>query len=136
MEKPREIPPNAASRDQVASVQRRVEALGVGFHDAVKAAGLGRNLGYRLLRGEGSVGSLRKVEDWLVREEAKRGPRAAEKREANALKEWAELGEALRELDPARFEQFLIGIREIVKAKQTEKSVLVQMFRVNPDFDK
>lgn len=134
MEKGREIPPHAAPRDFVESVRKRVEAIGVSFHDAVKSAGLSRNTGYKLLRGEGSLGSLRQVEDWLVREEAKRGPRpSTEKAE---LDEWGELGVALKELDPRRFDAMLEGIREIVAARKRERDVLSKMFRPNPDVDK
>lgn len=134
MEKRGEIPPNAAPRESVSAVKERIEALGVNFHEAVKSAGLTRNTGYKLLRGTASLGSLRKVEDWLVREEAKRGPR--EKSEPDDLAEWAGLGRDLRELDPQRFVAMLEGVREIVAARKREREVLARIFRPTPNYEK
>lgn len=132
MEKQREIPPNAAPRETVERVKKRIEVIGVDFHDAVKRAGLSRNTGFKLLRGEGSQGSLRKIEDWLVREESKRGPRPKE----DPIADWTELGRDLQQLDPRRFEAMLEGVREIVAVRKRESEVLLKMFRPNPDFDK
>ncbi|HET9748352.1 MAG TPA: hypothetical protein VFS06_03525 [Casimicrobiaceae bacterium] len=134
MDKQREIPPHAAPRDFVDRVKKRVEAIGVSFHDAVEKAGVSRNTGYKLLRGEGSLGSLRRIEDWLVREEAKRGPQ--EKLSKDEMAEWADLGRELQKLDQQRFEAMLVGLRELVAVRKREDEVLRQMFRPNPDFGK
>jgi transcriptional regulator with XRE-family HTH domain len=134
MDKQREIPPNAAPRESVASVKKRAEALGLSFHEAAKQAGLSRNTGYKLLRGEGSLGSLREIEDWLIREEAKRGTKG--KPDKDVIEEWEQLGRDLKELDPRRFDAMLEGIREIVSARKRERDVLSKMFRANPDVDR
>lgn len=71
MEKRQEISakPNAASRHDVERVTKRVEALDVDFHYAVDKAGLSRPTGFRLLKGEGSMASLRKLDEWAASEE-------------------------------------------------------------------
>lgn len=123
--------PNAASRDAVEDAKRRVQALGISWHDAVREAGLSRNTGFTMLRYEASVASLRKLEEWLVVEESRRPKRTTSK--GGLISEWASLGEEMSELDPTLFEQMLEGIREVVKAERQKEGAFHKIFRANPD---
>jgi hypothetical protein len=140
MDKTREIPPNAAPRDGVKHASDRISALGLEFHDVVASVGLSRNTGYKLLRGEGSLASLRKIEEWLVLEESKRGRKpppiaTVSKSGKDRLAEWTEVGAELQLLDPKRFEQFLDGARELVAAKKHERNAMALIFQPTPGAD-
>ncbi len=130
-----EIPPNAAPLASVQAVKKRIEALGIDYHEGVKLAGVSRNTGYTLLRGRGSLGKLREIEDWLVREEAKR-PRPKPASKDERLTEWSDLGAELARLDPARMDEMLEGLREIVKAKKMETNAILKIFRATPEPDR
>lgn len=128
-----QIPPNAASRHEVDRVRSRVDDLGVTWHDAVAKADLGRNVGFKLLRGHGSVASLRKIDEWAASEESRRPSRSKDQKRTSKTAEWATLGAELAELDPAKFESMLDGLRDLVKAKRDEGAAILKMFRPNPD---
>ena len=127
------IPPNAASKHDVERVRARVEDLGKPWANAVIAAGLGRNVGFKLLRGHGSVASLRKIDEWAASEESRRPPRSKEKQKASRVEEWASLGAELAVLDSEKFDAMLEGLRDLVKAKRDEGAAILKMFRANPD---
>lgn len=131
MEKAREIPPNAAPRDDVDRVRKRLERLGVDFHEAVKKAEISRNTGYRLLRGEGSIGTLRQLEEWVVKQERSRGVKSSDRE--RAVEEWAELGGDLSKLDLEDFGQMLAALRDYVGAKKQMASAIRKMFRATPE---
>lgn len=123
--------PNAAARADVDDARRRVEELGLDWHETVQKI-LSRNTAYTLLRGEGSVGSLRKIEDWLVTKEAERAIERP-KGKANTIAEWAAIGEQLHELDADKFEKVLDGLRDVLRATKIEQGGILKMFRPNPD---
>jgi len=137
MEKRGQIPakPNAAPKADVDRVRARVEALGLDWHDAVKSSGLSYSTGYRFLNYEGSVGKLRTLEEWVVKEEAKRKqparPTIAESDAQSA--EWLELGRQLADLDPAQFQVVLEGLRDIVEATKLTQAAFRKMLRATPD---
>jgi len=128
----RPVPKNAATKSQVDAVKEKAESLGIDFHDAVKQAGISKNTGYTLLRGIGSIGSLRTIEAWLDKEGAKRPSSKA----ADPLQEWLALGQDLHRLDRRRFDEMLDGLRIVVDAKRREADGISQMFRANPDYPK
>jgi len=138
MEKPREIPgvavpKNHATAAQVAEVVARANAIGQEWVELCKKAGIERATAFRLKAGKASIGSLRSVEDELVRIEAKsRRPLVGSNAES-PLAEWAELGAKLRELDAARFAEMLTGVRLLVDAKIQEKNAFAMILRPNPD---
>lgn len=135
MEKQREIsakvPPNAPPWDSVADVIKRIEALGREFHDVAALAGVSRSVSFALLRGAGSIASLHKIEDWLVKEETKKPKRSTSP--GSKLEEWAALGEKLAALNPTDFERILNGLRTLVKTEEERQGAFVLMFRPNPD---
>lgn len=126
------VPKNAATKAQVEEVRLKAERLGIDFHDAVKEAGISRNTGYTLLRGRGSVGSLRTVEEWLL----KAAKNSSRRPNADPLAEWVALGKELHELDRRRFDEMLDGLRVVVDAKKREADGINHMFRGNPDYKK
>lgn len=140
MEKRQEISakPNAAPRSEVERVRRRIDALGIDWHDAVTQAGLSRPTGFRLLNGQGSVASLRSVDEWAAKEEIrlKRKPDTNAEQQASALEEWAELGRQLQELDPARFATTLDGLRDVLESVKLQRQAIHKMFRATPDRDR
>jgi hypothetical protein len=139
MEKRREIPapknPNAPSRSDVERVRGRITALGLDWIDACEKAGLGRATAYRLLKGEASIGKLRELEEWVVKEEAKQHkPALGTKDEQDGkLSEWSSLGEELMRLDPARFADTLDGLRDVLASVKLTRSAFQKMFRATPD---
>jgi hypothetical protein len=135
VEKPREIPPNAAPRSEIDRVRARVAALGFEWHDAVSKAGIARNTGYTLLRGIASVGTLRKLEEWVVKQEHARGakPARAASEDEKDVEAWAELGRELLELDPDGFKARLDGLRQFVKAQKDQEAAIRKMFRATPE---
>lgn len=123
----RDLPPNAAPAAEVERVRTRLERLGIKWHEAVEAAGLSRNTGFTLLRGLGSIASLRRIDEWAAREESRK-PMSTMKSQQNKQTEWAALGAELADLDPARFDTMLDGLRDFVKAKRDESGALLKMF--------
>lgn len=120
------LPPNAASIDEVNRVKKRLETLGFGFHEATKAAGISKSVSFRLLRGLASLASLRKLEDWLVREET-RSPVPTVKATQSKQNEWASLGAAIADADPEGFETMLEGLRDLVKAERDRSIALLKI---------
>lgn len=137
MEKRGQIPakPNAATKSDVERVRARVAALGYEWHDAIKRAGLSYATGYRFLNYEASVGKLRELEEWVVKEEGKRNrpvlPTAAEQDERIA--EWSKLGDALMKADPQRFQEVLEGLRDVVEAARLTQLAFLKILRATPD---
>lgn len=121
--------PNAPAKSDVDRVTRRFERLGNGmdFVDAVIAAGISRATAFRLQNGEASVATLRKFEEWVVKQESVRGIRSSEI--ARSVEEWTELGDDLAKLDPERFNEMLTALRAIVGATKTIDSAMRTMFR-------
>jgi hypothetical protein len=132
MEKRREIPPNAPRRDHLEEVQARVARLGREWHEFGEAAGVSKPVRYALLRGEGSVSSLRKMEDLLSTEEAKANAAKPQERDEQ-LAEWMELGRELQRLDPHQFVESLDGFRDFVQSVKLRSSSIRKMFRATPD---
>lgn len=127
--------PNAATRADVERVKKRIEALGLSFHDAVEKAQLSRPTGFRLLKGEGSVASLRQLDEYAAREEARQkrtAPQTAEQQDA-ALEEWAQLGRELQAMDPERFASTLDGLRDVLESVKLQRAAFSKMFRATPD---
>jgi hypothetical protein len=127
--------PNAATRADVERVKSRINALGVDFHDAVKQADISYPTGYRILKGDASVGSLRKLEDWVVKEERRRKLPAqptAEEQDAR-LAEWLEIGRELARLDPGLFDNALDGLRDMLGSVKLREQAISKIFRATPD---
>jgi hypothetical protein len=138
MDKPREIPgvavpKNHATVAQVAEVVARAAAIGLDWVDLCKRAGIERATAFRLKAGRASIGSLRSVEEFLVKLEAKAPKQLVGSSAAAPITEWAELGARLRELDPNRFGEMLNGLRLLVDAKEQEKNAFSMFLRPNPD---
>lgn len=134
-EKAREIPPNAAPRADVDRVKGRIKALGLEWHEACDKAGIARNTSYTLKRYQASVGTLRKLEEWVVKQEHARGAKpvhTASDGDRN-VEAWAELGRELLELDPDGFQARLDGLRQFVKAKRDQEAAIRKMFRATPE---
>lgn len=114
-------------------MRERILRLGIDFHAAVKDAGISRPTGYTLLRGTASVGTLRRLEDWVVRQESKRG--GAQPRDGSAvqLDEWTQLGRELAELDPDDFDRTIDGLRDLIAAKKLQATAIRKMFRATPE---
>lgn len=120
---------NAATVEQVAAVRGRVEAIGWGWHDAVADAKVSRNVGYTLLKGKGSIGSLREVEEWLKRkEETVAAARARDPREV-----WASLGEELTQLGEEQMAVTIEAVTEYISAEKRRRAAFLKLLRVNPD---
>jgi hypothetical protein len=140
MEKRGQIPakPNSAPKVDVDRVKARIEALELDWHDAVKSAGLSYATGYRFLKYEGSVGKLRQLEEWVLKEELRRKktpqPTAAEQDAQFA--EWMELGQQLSSVDPEHFQRVLEGLRDVLEAARLTQSAFRKMLRVTPDTDR
>jgi hypothetical protein len=130
--------PNSAPKADVDRVKARVEALGVDWHDAVKSAGLSYATGYRFLKYEGSVGKLKVLEEWLVREEIRRKkvptPTVAE--QDARIAEWDELGRELAEVDPQHFARVLEGLKDVLQASRLTREAFRKMLRATPDSDR
>jgi molybdenum-dependent DNA-binding transcriptional regulator ModE len=140
MDKRREIPgsqkPNSAPRADVDRVLKRISELGLDVHVASKAAGLSRMTGYRFLDYEASVGSLRTLEEWVVKEEAKRqktGATTTREQHDQLLAEWTRLGEELVQIAPARFADAMDGLRDMIESVRLQQRALHKMFRPTPD---
>lgn len=138
MEKRREIPaqkPNAAPKSDVDRVLKRIEQLGVSGEDALEGAGYSRPTWFRFKKYETSVGTVRAVEEWAVKEEGKRRkPSAPTTTEQEALlAEWAKLGEQLLAADPARFHSTLDGLRDVLESVKLTQRAFSKMFRATPD---
>jgi hypothetical protein len=137
MEKRGQIPgkPNSAPKADVDRVRARIEALGIDWHDAVKAAGLSYATGYRFLKYEGSVGKLRELEEWVVKQEAKRDrpPMPTGVEQDARLAEWSELGAELMRLDPQRFNEVFEGLRDVLEAAKLTQSAFLKILRATPD---
>jgi len=124
--------PNAAPRDLVDGLVKRIAALGMTIHDAVEKAGQGRATGYRFLRYEASLASYSELDEWVKREELKK-PRASEQKLDGKMREWAQLGQELHDMDVDRFDTALDELRRVVDALHTLSGGKVLAFRVNPD---
>ncbi len=120
---------HAATVEQVAEVKSRIEAIGVGWHDAVADAGVSRNVGYTLLNGKGSIGSLRTIEEWLKRKEAEvTAARARDPREV-----WASLGAELASLGDDQMMVTIEAVTEYISAEKRRRSAFLKLLRVTPD---
>jgi hypothetical protein len=137
MAKAREIPggkkpersyANAASKESVQAVRERVEALGVDWHDACEQSDVSRNVGYTLLRGEGGIASLRKIEKWLADKEAQ-----VEAQKARDPKErWQRLADELQELGMSELDTTMDGIEEYIRAEKRRRAALQKILRITP----
>lgn len=137
MEKRRESPapkPNAAPRADAERVLKRIEDLGIKGEDAFEAAGLSRPTYFRMKKYEASVGTVRKIEEWLLGEERRRqkpeGPSKSE--EERLMAEWAQLGEDMLATNPARFRHMLESLREVVDAERRMQQAEAKAFRATP----
>ena len=120
---------HSASVEEVEAVRARVEAIGWGWHDAVDDAGVSRNVGYTLLRGQGSIGSLRTIEEWVKRkEDEKSAELGREPREA-----WAALGEELETLGPDQLGVTIEAVREYISAEKRRRAAFSKLLRVTPE---
>lgn len=141
MDKRREIPaakPMAASRADTDRVIARIESLGLKVEDAVEAAGYKRATYFRLKKYEASVGTVRDLDEWLVKEESKRkkpGTPTGSEREA-LLAEWAELGERLMESAPDEFARMFEGLRVIAESVELRTRGFALINRVVPRNDR
>lgn len=141
MDKRREIPatkPNAAPRADVDRVSQRIASLGIDFHDAVEKAGISRATAYRFQNYTASVGKLRELEEWVVKEEARQRKPAQptiEQQDAQQA-EWAEIGRELARLDPALFAATLDGLRDVLESVKLREQGIRKMFRATPDHDR
>lgn len=139
MEKRGQIPtaqkPNAAAKADVERIRQRVSDLGTEWNEAVKAAGLGYATGYRFLKGEASVASLRTLEEWVVKEELRRKktPAPSPAEQDARLAEWLDLGRELMASDPRRFDVTLDGLRDVLQSVKLQQSAFRKMFRATPD---
>lgn len=141
MEKRKEIPaekPNAAAKADVERVRERIDRLEIDFHDAVKRAGFSKPTGYRLLNAEASVGTLRELEEWVVKEERRRKqPPQPTSEEIDArLVEWNDLGRELMQLEPQQFDASLDGLRDLVQSIKLRDRAITKMFRATPGADR
>lgn len=123
---------NAAPIDAVDKVRERVEALGYEWKKAIELAGVSRNVGYTLLRGEGSLASLRKVEDWVAREQAKQKTTAAKR---SPRDEWMALADELESLGGDELANTIEGLQEYIRAEKRRRAALRKMFRATPDYE-
>lgn len=129
----REIPtdqkPNAAPRSDVDRVVARIKALGIEYHSAVKQARLSRQTGYRLLGYTASVGTLRKLEEWVVAEEHRQNKAAAFTKDQGEqlLEGWQQLGEELLSLDPAGFAIAADSLRDVIESIRIGKRAADKM---------
>lgn len=141
MDKRREIPavkPNAAPRADVDRVSQRIASLGYDFHDAVEKAGISRATAYRFQSYTASVGKLRELEEWVVKEEARQKKPAQptiEQQDAQQA-EWAEIGRELARLDPQLFAATLDGLRDVLESVKLREQGIRKMFRATPDHDR
>lgn len=120
---------NAASKDAVEKMREEIEAIGWDWHEAVKAAGVSRNVGYTLLRGEGSVGSLRSIEEWFVKEAAKKRAGGAR----TPREEWMAIADELEKLGPDELPRTIEGLQEYLRAEKRRLAALRKIFRATPD---
>ena len=144
MEKRREIPgkPNSAPKADVDRVAQRIVALG--YKDIVDAAekagipGISRSTAYRFRDYTASVGKLRELEEWALKEERRRNlPAQPTTAEMNAqMREWTELGEQLNAADPVHFQKVMEGLRDMVEATRLTQAAIRKMLRATPDRDR
>ena len=119
---------NSASIDSVDKARERVEALDREWHEFATAAGVSRAVRFSLLRGEGSLASLRKIEDALVREEAKSKLKNLSPREA-----WNAIADELEKFGNGEFERMTEALQEVVRAEKRRRHALLKVFRATPD---
>lgn len=129
------IPPNAAPRADVEAMKKRVERLGLDWVDALNDAGISRATAFRFLNGQASVASLRRLDEWLLKQEQKKrilspGSKTVQD---SAIARWTELGEKLMALEPERFREILDGLTEYVGGVEMQQRALSKMFRATPD---
>lgn len=142
MDKRKEIPakskPNAASKSDVDRALARAAALGLDIHVAMERAGLSYATRYRVIGYSASVATLRKFEEWLVKEESKRRlpARPTSEQQDENVSEWGRLGQELSQIDPVRFSQALEGIRDLVDGIKLEERGIRKMFRGTPDAER
>lgn len=145
MEKRREISatkPNAAPRADVDRVAKRVVALGyesiVAAVEKANVPGVSRSTAYRFKDYTASVGKLRALEEWVVKEEARLGKRPQPSNEEQDAQqaEWAQIGIELARLDPARYEATLDGLRDLLESVKLREQGIRKMFRATPDHDR
>ncbi len=118
---------HAATIDEVEPVRSKVELLGVGWHDAVAEAGLSRNVGYTLLRGQGSIGSLRAVEKWAQSRESA----LHETSDANPRAAWANLGDELLALGEDQMGLIAEALREYISAEQRRRAAFSKLLGIS-----
>ncbi len=139
MEKRREAPsdkPFAAPRADVERVLARLDAMGLNtLEDVMRGAKISRPTYFRFKRGDASVGTVRSIEEFAVREESKRRvPSAGTKSQQDGLMaEWLDLGEQLMAADPERFRSTMDGVRDMLEAARLTQRALSKMFRATPD---
>jgi hypothetical protein len=145
MEKRREIPgqkldadkPNAAPRADTDRVLQLLDQLGIttekAFVDKFQISS--RASYYRLKKFELSLGGVREIEEWLVREAQRRRLDIAPSRteQSELLAEWARLGEQLLAADAAQFRSTLDGLRDMVESARLQQLAISKMFRATPD---
>lgn len=142
MDKRREIPgskrPNAAPKADVDRILQRFEQLGLDGEDAVEAAGFGRATYYRLKKYEASVGTVRKIDEWSLREaNGRRKPSSPTGNEQEQLlAEWQRLGEQLMEADPARLTSTMDGVRDVLESVLLQQRAILKMLRATPGSDR
>ncbi len=118
---------NAAPKDDVEKLRDEIEATGLDWHEAVQRAKLSRNVGYTLLRGEGSVGSLRTIQEWW----AKEGP--ARRPNRSVREEWNAIADELEALGPDELAGKIEALGEYVRAEKRKRAALLKLFRATPE---
>jgi hypothetical protein len=141
MEKRKEIPgpkPNAAPKADVDRVRDRLERLGLDLVAAAIQAGMGRATGYRFKNYTASIGKLRELEEWVVKEELKRRiPTQPTNDEKDArIVEWNQLGHELMQIEPHQFAASLEGLRDLVQSIKLRDRAIHKMFRATPEGDR
>lgn len=121
---------HSAPLDQVLRVREQVESAGFDWHkDAVPGANLSRNVGYTLLRGEGSLGSLRRIEEWLSKKQVDQDA----KKSRTPREQWAQLADELESLGADQFDITIEGLQEYIRAEKRRRAAFHKLLRVNPD---
>jgi hypothetical protein len=139
MEKRREISgakkPNAAPRADVDRVIQRIKRLNMSGVKALKAAGFSRPTWFRLKKYDASTGTVRDLEEWLLKQEVRHGdlPQPTKSEEDALLDDWNRLGEELIEFDANAFRERVAGLRKLVEGVRLQRQGLRQMFGTTPD---
>ena len=116
--KAKEPGPNAASKESIDRLRRRIEdGLKLKFTDGIQEAGLSHATAFRMVKYDASVGSVKRVDEWVRKREIDLGIRSSDQ-QARMVDEWAELGAELSRLDPADFEERLAALHDYVRAKK------------------